>query len=109
MADAIASRDEKIKKLNDYFQQQTDCSVVHIWKIDFHCHRFYFQTEEKSGWKFILDVSQDDLEEQDVSEVIAGLTSGKWQKILEDYSGKQVPCFNDKKFAAPSTFRQWPT
>jgi hypothetical protein len=109
MPDEIADPDEKIEKLKDYFQQQTGCRIAHEWKIDLHCHRFYFQNGKQDGWQYILDVYQGDLEEQEVSEIIVGLNAGKWQKVLQECSGKRIPCFKDKKFAPASTFREWPT
>jgi hypothetical protein len=100
---------EKIEKLRDYFQQLTACTVEHEWKIDSRCHRFYFQKENHDSWRYVLDVDQDDLEERDVAEIIAELNADKWEKVLEDNSGKRVPFFKDKKFAAAFTFRKWPT
>jgi hypothetical protein len=101
--------EDKIKKLKDYFKQKTACTVEHEWKIVFHCHRFYFREENHDGWRYVLDLCQDDLEEQSVAEIIADLDAGKWNKVLDDYSGKRVPYFKDKKFAAAFTFRKWPT
>jgi len=101
--------EEKIKKLKEYFQQQTACRVEHEWKIVFHCHRFYFQQEKYDGWRYVLDVYQDDLEEQSVAEIIAELNVDNWHKVLDEYSGKRVPYFKDKKFAPAFTFRKWPT
>jgi hypothetical protein len=100
---------ESIEKLRDYFAQLTACTVQHEWKIDSHCHRFYFQKENYDGWRYVLDLNQDDLEEQDVAQIIAALNAGRWEEVLEENSGKRVPFFKDNKFAAPFAFRRWPT
>lgn len=110
MPDPYASHvhDGKITKLTDCFQQQTSCTVYHELLTKFRCRRFYFENEKKDSWKFILDVYQGDLKEQDVPEIIAGLGAGKWRSVLEEYSGKRIPLFKDKKFTTSAEFRAWP-
>jgi hypothetical protein len=53
-------------------------------------------------------VYQGDLEQQDVDKIIQHLNAAKWLKVLETHSGKRVPCFKDKRFSDPATFREWP-
>lgn len=108
---ALASHlaEERIKELLAYFQEQTGCTISRDWKMDFQCHRLYFRKGQEREWRYILDVHQGDLEEQHADEIIQHLNAANWQKVLETYSGKRVPCFKDKRFADPDTFREWPT
>lgn len=99
---------ERLKKLEDYFGQQTGCSVVSEWKIDLHSYRFYFQRDKERDWRYILDLSQDDFEAKDNDQIINELTVARWLHVLETHSGKRVPIFQDGKFADVSTFQSWP-
>jgi|SRR6266404_825577 len=99
---------EKIGKLMDYFQERSGCTVSHDWNIDLQSHRFYFHGDKERGWKFILDVHQDDVEEQEVAEIIQHLNVANWQKVLEIHAGKRVAYFKDCRFSDPTAFREWP-
>lgn len=99
---------ERTKKLTHYFQERSGCTVSHEWHIDSQSHRFYFHSEKERGWRYILDVFQGDVEEQDVPEIIQHLDAAKWQRALEDYAGKRIPLFKDKRFSDPTAFREWP-
>jgi hypothetical protein len=106
LADHIVN--ERIKGLQDYFQQQTDCTVSHDWKIDSQCHRFYFLSKIGKDWQYILDVYQGDVDEQDVTKLIQLLDSANWQQVLKTYSTKRVPLFKDGKFSDAAIFQEWP-
>jgi hypothetical protein len=99
---------ERIKKLTHYFQERSGCTVSHDWNIDSQSHRFYFRSEKETSWRYILDVFQGDVEEQDVSEIIQHLDAAKWQRVLGNYAGKRIPLFKDKRFSDPAAFREWP-
>jgi len=100
--------DAKVVALKDYFQKKTGCQMFDDWKIDLRCFRFYFQNESGQDWQYILDVSQSDLEKQDIAEVKKALEAAKWHEVLRQYLGKCVAVFSDNKFANPGAFRAWP-
>jgi hypothetical protein len=100
---------ESIEKLRDYFQQLTACTAEHEWKIDFHCHRFYFQKENHDGWRYVQTYIRTIWKSRMLLKPSPALNGDKWEKVLEENSGKRVPFFKDKKFAAPFIFRRRPT
>ena len=100
--------DQKTKALERYFQEQMGCTVFHQWDIDLHCHRFYFRKEQAAGWRYILDVDQDLVDEQNPAEIIEQLEAGRWKEVLEAHSGKRVPRFKDGAFSPAATFSDWP-
>ena len=99
---------ERVNQLTQFFQQQTDCTVSHEWKIDIQCHRFYFQKDKEKDWRYILDLYQGDVEEHDLSQIIQDLTAAKWIQVLEGPSGKRVPRFKEGTFSNVAAFQEWP-
>lgn len=100
--------DQKTKALERYFHEQTRCTVFHNWDIDLHCHRFYFRQDQAAGWRYILDVDQDQVDEQNSADIIGQLKAGRWKDVLEAHSGKLVPRFKDGAFSPAATFSNWP-
>jgi hypothetical protein len=99
----------RVNQLLVYFGEHTGCTVSPDWKIDFQCHRFYFRKGQERGWRYILDVYQGELEEQEADEIIQHLNTANWQRVLETYSDKRVAYFKDKRFGDPNSFQEWPT
>ena len=99
---------ERIKELQTYFQQQTGCTVRYDWKIDFQCHRFFFENPKGGEWQYILDVHQDDVDEHAVEEITQQLDAANWRQVLVSYAGKLIPSFRYGRFSLPATFRKWP-
>src|SRR5262249_43912855 len=57
--------DERVSGLTEFLQRQTGYGVLHEWKIDLQCHRFYFHKKNEEDWRHILDVYQGDLAEHE--------------------------------------------
>lgn len=100
--------DQKTKAMERSFQEQTGCTVFHQWDIDLHCHRYYFRQEQAAGWRYILDLDQDLVDEQNPVEIIEQLNTGRWKEVLEAHSGKRVPRFRDGAFSPAASFTGWP-
>jgi hypothetical protein len=102
------STNKKVEQLCERLGKESGCTVRPQWMVDFCCCRLHFEKDTDRNWRYILDVYQGDIDKLDVDELVAHLEAGKWQQVLQTYSGKLVPCFKEKKFAAATTFREWP-
>ena len=96
---------EKRQQLTKYFGESTGLNVLDEWKMELQAYRFYFEIEDTSAWKYILDMSQSDFDRSDVDDTIKALEAAKWRQHLESSGDKKIHVFTHGKF---SGVREWP-
>lgn len=108
-AEKRSSATDQSELLRAQLSQKSGC-IVHVeWNADLRCYRYYFEKSEDREWRYILDIYQGDVQEQTANELLDHLERAKWLQVLEQYAGKKLPFFMDKKFVHETAFHPWPT